>query len=195
MGTDTSGQGRTPADDGWIQCLLEQYEKPLMRYAAQLLGGDVDLARDAVQDTFLRLCREPRAEIEPHAAAWLYTVCRNRVFDMKRKESRVVAFAEGEELEHPGSEPSPAHAVEQRDSLSRINAVLSRLPDNQREVVRLKFQGGLSYKEISEVTRLSVTNVGFLLHTALKSVRATLKNEFGLIPVADSADLNRRNSL
>jgi RNA polymerase sigma-70 factor (ECF subfamily) len=45
------------------------------------------------------------------------------------------------------------------------------LPVNQREVVRLKFQNQLSYEEIAAVTSLSVSNVGFLLHTALKTLR------------------------
>ena len=45
---------------------------------------------------------------------------------------------------------------------------------NQREVIRLKFQNDLSYKEIAEVTGLSATNVGFLLHVALKKLRELL---------------------
>jgi RNA polymerase sigma-70 factor (ECF subfamily) len=55
--------------------------------------------------------------------------------------------------------------------------MLDRLPKNQREVVYLKFQCDLSYKEISEVTKLSVTNVGFLMHTALKNLRKELLSE------------------
>ena len=45
------------------------------------------------------------------------------------------------------------------------------MPANQQEVVHLKFQSGLSYREISDVTGLSVSNVGFLLHTALARLR------------------------
>jgi RNA polymerase sigma-70 factor (ECF subfamily) len=48
------------------------------------------------------------------------------------------------------------------------------LPANQQEVVRLKFQNSLSYKEISAITGLSVTNVGYLLHTAIQTLRGKL---------------------
>jgi RNA polymerase sigma-70 factor (ECF subfamily) len=48
---------------------------------------------------------------------------------------------------------------------------VERLPENQREVIRLKFQSDLSYKEIAEITNLSVSNVGFLLHTGIKRLR------------------------
>ena len=45
------------------------------------------------------------------------------------------------------------------------------LPANQREVIRLKFQNQMSYREISQLTRLTETNVGFLIHTAIKTLR------------------------
>ena len=48
------------------------------------------------------------------------------------------------------------------------------LPANQREVLRLKFQGGMSYKEIASALELSVSNVGFLLHSGLKRLRKSL---------------------
>ena len=52
--------------------------------------------------------------------------------------------------------------------------MIDHLPANQQEVVRLKFQNGFSYKEISQITALSVSNVGFLIHTAV----ARLRTEF-----------------
>ena len=70
-----------------------------------------------------------------------------------------------------GREPAPAAIAETRDTAGRLLRLLDSLPGNQQEVLRLKFQNGLSYREISRVTDLSVTNVGFLIHTALKSLR------------------------
>ena len=61
--------------------------------------------------------------------------------------------------------------LEQQETAGEIFRLLDGLPKNQREVVYLKFQCDLSYKEISEITKLSVGNVGFLLHTALKAIR------------------------
>lgn len=70
-----------------------------------------------------------------------------------------------------GAEPSPAASAERKETAGRLLDLLTLLPPNQREVVRLKFQNGLSYQEISGITGLSVGNVGFLLHTALKTLR------------------------
>jgi RNA polymerase sigma-70 factor (ECF subfamily) len=157
----------------WVQAALRQYEGPLIRYAAQITG-DVDRARDVVQDTFVKLCAEDPGRMEGRLAQWLFTVCRNRALDVQRKESRMVLVNENE-METESREPSPAAAAEQRENVRSVLRLLNTLPPNQREVIRLKFQNGLSYQEISQVTNLTVTNVGFLLHTAIKTLRAQLK--------------------
>jgi RNA polymerase sigma-70 factor (ECF subfamily) len=51
---------------------------------------------------------------------------------------------------------------------------MALLPDSQQEVIRLRFQEGFSYKEISRITGFSVGNVGYLLHVGLKSLRGRL---------------------
>ena len=67
--------------------------------------------------------------------------------------------------------------LEQKEAVGEIFRLVENLPKNQREVVYLKFQCDLSYKEISEVTKLSVGNVGLLLHTALKAIRKRVLSE------------------
>ena len=74
-------------------------------------------------------------------------------------------------------EPDQAAVAEYRDSAQQIQQVVAHLPDNQQEVVRLKFQNGLSYREISRITKLSVSNVGYLIHTAIRKIRAELQVE------------------
>jgi len=61
--------------------------------------------------------------------------------------------------------------------VSEILLVVQTLPKNQREVIYLKFQCDLSYKEISDITKLSVTNVGFLIHTAVRNIRQQMLSE------------------
>ena len=89
-----------------------------------------------------------------------------------------MSFVKDSELAmSPSATPRPFAVLEQKEAMSQVMRVLETLPENQREVVILKFQADLSYKEISAITGLSVTNVGFLLHTALKTVRQRLEEE------------------
>jgi RNA polymerase sigma factor (sigma-70 family) len=165
----------------WVRLAVERYEGQLMRYAVHMTG-DVERARDVVQDTFLRLCAEEPGAIDGHLAEWLFTVCRHRVFDIQRKESRLRPLDEIELKSFASDTPSPARVAEQQEVTSQLLDALKTLPPNQQEVVRLKFQNGLSYQEISGITKLTVTNVGFLLHTAMKTLRRHLERNSSLDP-------------
>ena len=153
----------------WIAEALDLYEAQLLRYATWLMG-DLETAREVVQETFLRLCKEERAsKIADYLAQWLFTVCRNLAFDIRKKEARMTPLGDV----HIGVDSR----LDDKQAGGEIFRMLDHLPRNQREVVYLKFQCDLSYKEISEITKLSVTNVGFLMHTALKNLRKELLSE------------------
>ncbi|MDI1250637.1 MAG: sigma-70 family RNA polymerase sigma factor [Lacunisphaera sp.] len=154
-----------------VPAAVERHQAPLLRYATRLLGGDADRARDVVQDTFVRLMAQPAAEVDGHVAEWLFTVCRNRALDVLRKEGRMKRFAEGQVERLTTAEPLPGHTLERAEQHAAVLRLIGRLPPNQQEVVRLKFQNGFSYQEISRITDLSVGNVGFILHTAIKALR------------------------
>ncbi len=157
-----------------VESAQADFEGPLTGYAAGLLGGDWERARDVVQDTFIKLHRQDPEAIQGKLKSWLYTVCRNRSIDVLRKENPMLTSS-GEAFENmENASPDPSDAMEKKESFEEVLRFLERLPDNQREVIRLKFQGDLSYKEISEVTGLSVSNVGFLIHTGIKRLRSMM---------------------
>ena len=160
-----------------VQRALTEFEGALIGYAASILH-DVERARDVVQDTFVKLYQqEPGKIAEGALKSWLYTVCRNRSFDILRKEKRM-SVVENETMERlEVTDDSPSEAAEREEKHSEVMRFLDRLPPNQKEVIRLKFQGDMSYKEISEVTSLSVSNVGFLMHTGLKRLRQLLSHQ------------------
>jgi len=172
---------RTDENDksAWVCFAMERYEGPLTRYVIRLTG-DREQARDVVQDTFLRLCAEDPSRLNSHLAEWLFTVCRNRALDVQRKQSRMTPLDEIDLDTRASSGASPDLAAEKSDSTSQVQRLLATLPKNQQEVIYLKFQNGLSYQEISRVTNLSMGNVGFLIHTALKNIRQQLHKEEGL---------------
>jgi RNA polymerase sigma-70 factor (ECF subfamily) len=153
---------------------LRDYEGPLVGYACSILG-DPDRARDVVQDTFIRLWDQDPARVAENLKPWLYTVCRNRALDVLRRHRRVVELDELSLERQEEESPDPRERLATREATTEILRFVERLPANQREVIRLKFQADLSYKEIAEMTGLSVTNVGFLLHTALKRLRTLLE--------------------
>ena len=82
---------------------------------------------------------------------------------------------EGAQLANrPNGGPGPEEMAQQTEQENRILALLDTLPKNKRQVLLLKFQQGLSYAEISQITGFTVTNVGFLIHTGLLTLRVKL---------------------
>ena len=157
-----------------VPAAVARHQAPLLRYATRLLGGDADRARDVVQDTFVRLMAQPPAQVDGHVAEWLFTVCRNRSLDVRRKEGRMKRFEEGQIERLTAGEPPPGRTLERAEQHETARRLIGQLPRNQQEVIRLKFQNGFSYQEISRITSLSVGNVGFILHTALKALRSEM---------------------
>lgn len=159
---------------GFLERTFAEQHGPLTRYATRLLG-DPDRARDVVQDTFLKLMAQTAEAVNGHAVEWLFTVCRHRALDVLRKEGRMKRFEDGQVERVTDTELRPGRALEHAETQATVLQMIDRLPANQQEVVRLKFQHGFSYKEISRITTLSVTNVGFLIHTAVARMRADFR--------------------
>ena len=153
---------------------LDRYEAPLIGYATRLTGNP-EVARDVVQDTFVKLCTADWAKIEAHLAPWLYRVCRNRAFDVLKKEKRMQPLAEGQAEARPDTKPVPGDVAEGHEAEALVHAALAKLPEKNQEVFRLKFQHELSYKEISEVTGYELNNIRYIIHTTLKSLRQQLR--------------------
>jgi RNA polymerase sigma-70 factor (ECF subfamily) len=154
---------------------LDRYERVLVSYAKEITG-DLESARDAVQETFLRLSRQDVVALESRLRPWLFLVCRNCALDHRRK---VVRFR-AEPIEDDkwlSDEPSPPmHAIAAEDA-GRLRELVAALPRQQRELIKLKFEAGLSYKEMAEALRTSVSTVGVQLHDAIKTLRRQWPNE------------------
>jgi len=177
-----SGTSTSPpsGDEAWIRAALAHHEGPLLAYAVRLCRGDLERARDLVQDCFLRLLKADRAEVGERTAVWLFHVCRNRALDLHAKERPMLALDAAEPPPDPRS-ASPVEDLAARDEATRLNALVERLPARERELVRLKFEHGLSYAEMGTVTGLTAGNVGFLLHKALRALRERLPAEETLV--------------
>jgi len=162
--------------EDFVKQALSDYESPLLGYATTFLH-DIERARDVVQDTFIRLYHQDVEKVREGVKAWLFTVCRNRALDVLRKEKRMVGLEEEQVSRLRSERRTPAERADLTERVDQVYVALNRLSENQREVIVLKFEQGLSYEEISEVTGLSSGNVGFLLHTGLKRLRTFLPDD------------------
>jgi RNA polymerase sigma-70 factor (ECF subfamily) len=68
-------------------------------------------------------------------------------------------------------QPMPYQRIEEEEASGFLMRITATLPPRQQEVLRLKFQNDLSYKQIAEITKTTADSVGVLIHTALKTLR------------------------
>jgi RNA polymerase sigma factor (sigma-70 family) len=154
----------------WIKSLLMQNEKRLLRYAQKWVSREAAL--DIVQETFLRLLKENQKDLEGYEVQWLFRVCRNLAFDFRKKDMGMLRT----DLNSIASTAATQDEnVERAQTNSQVQDAVQRLNETQQEVIRLKFEEGFSYKEISTITGHSISYIGVLIHEAMKILKAELQ--------------------
>lgn len=169
--------------------VVDRFETPLLRYAGQVLGPDIAEAReDIVQETFLRL----HQYVEKHGhcsienlTSWLFRVAHNLAIDCRRRRDSEKKVLHGSKDGLPDASVS-SEALEglaglvHKEACSRAMAELQRLPEPEKHVLLLKIVHGMTLREISEITGMSMGNVDYRIGQGLRVLARRLK-EAGLV--------------
>jgi RNA polymerase sigma factor (sigma-70 family) len=100
--------------------------------------------------------------------AWMFGIARNAALDELRRRGRVAELPpEPEDRTSPGP-PELAEASARREVVLRA---LGRMDDRDRELIALRFDGGLSHAEIGEILAITPTNASTMLHRAVIKLR------------------------
>lgn len=121
----------------------------------------------------IRVFSKSRDEDVENLAPWLFTTCRHRIIDWQRKNKRLTTVDTVTLETIAESAAAPDFALEAKDTASQIRRLIADLPKQQQEVIQLKFETGLSYKEIAAATGISIGTVGWLVHTAVQALRTS----------------------
>ncbi|MCP3968395.1 MAG: RNA polymerase sigma factor [Lentisphaerae bacterium] len=160
-----------------LTLLLTELEAPLLRYAWRFLQ-DESMAKDAVQEAFIQLSRQKPGKVI-HAKAWLYRAVHNKCINILRKNSRrseTGLDCAPPTTAHPGSAPDAG--IKHDETRALLMRCFSELTPREREIITLKVECNKSYQEISQVMNVSVSNVGFILHKAMKQLKQKFNEEY-----------------
>ena len=80
----------------------------------------------------------------------------------------------------PSDAPSPGSIAEQHEDRDAMLEVLSHLPNEQQEIFRLKFEHGMTYREISAVMKMPLSSVNATLTKALRTLRLRLRGNVNI---------------
>jgi RNA polymerase sigma factor (sigma-70 family) len=157
---------------GQAEGFAELYERTFPRvyaYVASVLR-DRSAAEDVTAQAFERAYRKRRSYRAGRGSmdAWLFGIARNAALDeLRRRKRHAKLEIEPEDI---GS-ASPDDHAELAVRRETVRAALASLDGQERDLIALKFAGGLSNGEIARVLRMSESNVGTRLHRTITKLR------------------------
>jgi RNA polymerase sigma-70 factor (ECF subfamily) len=132
--------------------------------------GDDRLAEDLTSATFEKAWRG-RARYRRDLAAfstWLFSIARNVAIDYYRQRRTELSL---DDIPLQADERTPDRTVEQRDEVAQLVRLLNALPERERELVALKYGANCTNRNIANLTGLSESNVGTILHRVVRRLR------------------------
>ncbi|WFB36386.1 sigma-70 family RNA polymerase sigma factor [Kiritimatiellota bacterium B12222] len=156
-----------------LEEIMDLYAPSLLRYAEKLVRNP-HAAQDVVQQVFVRFSglkghKKPKA---PAVKSWLYRSTHNQAVDLIRSEQRRKKLHETH-VELREHDSHNAMEARQQQVLEQLHV----LDDKERQVILLRLQEGLSYKEISEVTGLKEGHIGYLLHQGVRNLSTHFRQQ------------------
>ena len=184
LSSDTQGAGFTLVSGKGDLVSFEEAVLPHLdaahNLARWLLRNEQD-AQDVVQEAYLRAFKSFGGFHGSNGRAWLLTIVRNTSYTFLKK-NRVVDLTTtfDEDIHVAGSESvSPATILEHTEDAELITHAMDQLPAEFREILVLRHQEGLSYKEIADIAQIPPGTVMSRLARARAKLREYLSGSIG----------------
>lgn len=161
-------------DDDAFHRLVSRYEEDIWGFIQRRMRGKDAHWEEVLQETFLRLVRQPPVLLEGQLLRpWLYRVCRHVIIDHLRKDGRSPQGSE-EPLAALAS-PLDTEAEAGRSQMRwRLQEAMRTLPAEQAEALRLRHEEGMTFEDIAEVLDTNVNTVKSRIRYALLALRGSL---------------------
>lgn len=165
-------------EKGLLGELYDRHQMGVFRFLMARVN-DQQLAEDLTGDVFIRML-DHLSDYENRSVpftSWLYRVSRNLLIDHYRKEGKYKIAPLGQSEEISQDQPTLLSHVEEKLTIEQVRLVLSRLDEDQSEVIVLRFLVGLSLKEVAQSLDKSVAAVKALQHRGLIHLRTAFSTE------------------
>ena len=169
--------------------MVERHQERIFGYVMGMVR-DRDVANDLFQETFFRAIRAMKKERGSYAPqgkwlAWVMRIARNAVFDHMRERKKWTDVEtndpqDGSFWDRLPGEPAPAdEQVDLRRRIDIMEQCIERLPGEQREVLLLRHETGMTFREIAELTNVSINTALGRMRYALLNLQKMMRIELG----------------
>ena len=159
-----------------FEMLYAKYLTPIYRYFV-IRTLDKALSEDLAHSVFLKAWdNSDKLNDADKALSWLFVIARNTLIDYWRKKKEILVD-DIELLENAGETEDISEEHENKQRIEKINSVLSKLSEDQKEIILMKFFEGLTNEEICAITKKSSIAIRALQYRALTSLKKILEDE------------------
>lgn len=165
-----------------VESLFQRYQDVLFGFLVSILKESHD-AEDALQETFFQAMKGLKNYREQNQfKAWIFKIARNQAITIIRKRNRYsVQEDPHQHAEIQGGEAHsdslPMEHMAKEESIESLKQAMEQLPDVEREVVILRLQSNLPFKEIAKTMNCSINTVLGRMHNAKKRLKQTLMSQ------------------
>ena len=158
--------------------IFDRYYQRIYNYVRYRVG-DPDEAEEISSRIFEQVLKRietynpQRAPFE----VWLFAIAQNSVNAYYRRHKHRVYSPLESIRDLPSGQPNPEEVAVQSEAQTRLLAALTSIGERERNIIAMKFAGGLKNREIAELLGLSESNVGVILYRSLHQLREILKSE------------------
>ena len=171
-------------DRSAISELIERHSRRVRNYIGMMVKDDA-VADDIFQETFIKAIKvidEGGYTDSGKFLSWILRIAHNRVLDHFRREKSSRQLNEKEAgYDVLGTlrvtEDNVEDDIIQSEVLNTVRNLVDALPDDQREVVRLRYYSKLSFQEIAEQTEVSINTALGRMRYALINLRRMIKEK------------------
>jgi RNA polymerase sigma-70 factor, ECF subfamily len=161
------------------ETLCRRHHDALMRYLQRLVGADV--AEELLQQTWLSVLdhieRFNPATGEGAFKAWLFRIATNKANDHWRSSGRERAGREGLRLVPEDVVPAAGHRLEAAETESKLQRALAQLPENQRQVLLLRYYSDMKFVDIAAMLGCPLNTALGRVHKAVLKLRQLMADE------------------
>jgi RNA polymerase sigma-70 factor (ECF subfamily) len=138
--------------------------------------GHAEVAEDLTGQVFMRMLEAVRSgrTWRTSFSGWLYRIAHNLVIDYYRRRGRA-SFVDLDDVDPVRSEADPLGAIEAKLDSERLQSALSRLTDEQAEVITLRFLEGLSIAEVATIMNKNEGAIKALQYRAVMALRRVMQ--------------------
>ena len=179
------GPGPGPADEALVarlregdaaagDVLVKRYHRPLLRYLQRLVSSD-HVAEELLQQTWLsvldHLDRFDAGSTRGGFKAWLFRIATNKVNDVWRSRGRERSAGDALRMISETEAPHASFGIEGNEQVDLLRRAIEQLPDNQKQVLLLRYYGEMKFVEIADLLGCPLNTALGRMHKAVLKLR------------------------